>query len=200
MPSLLELPKKVAGYLFLDNSYGKYYTSDVWDRMYRAGHSLDTPLEKARYAAVRDLVWQYGGGGLVLDTGCGDGLLEKTCDSLGLKMVGIDYSQTAIARARQRRLDNCEFICADAREFCPAQRFCVIVLNESLYYLEECAEYLQAMTAFLEPSGVFIISMYDTRITARIWERLRHDFSVVSEVRIRDRVSWKIRVLRPHRT
>lgn len=198
MPSLLQLPRKVAGYLFFDNSYEKYYTSEVWDRMYRGGHSLDNPLETCRYAAVTNLMRQYAGGGMILDAGCGDGLLEEKCFSLGLTIVGIDYSHAAIARARQRRLNNCEFIYADVRTFFSHQSFSVIVFNESLYYVEAYLESLQAMTPLLEPNGVFMISMYDTRITRRIWESLWHDFSLMSEVRVKHRVSWTIRVLRPH--
>src|SRR5215813_12052432 len=114
MPSLLQLSRKVAGYFFFDNSYEKYYTSQVWDRMYENGHSLANPLEEHRYTAITSLVRQHAGGGMVLDVGCGDGLLEEKCSSLGLQIVGIDYSQTAISRARLRRLNNCEFIYADA--------------------------------------------------------------------------------------
>jgi 2-polyprenyl-3-methyl-5-hydroxy-6-metoxy-1,4-benzoquinol methylase len=198
MHSLLQLPRKVAGYFFFDDSYEKYYTSRLWDRMYQGGYSLDIPLEEGRYAAVTDLVRQYAGGGVILDAGCGDGLLEGKCCSLSVKIVGIDYSHTAIAKARQRHLENCEFICADVRRFFSDQCFSVIVFNESLYYVEGCSESLQAMTAFLDQNGVFIISMYDTRITRRIWESLRHDFSLMTEVRITHRVSWTIRVLRPH--
>jgi len=200
MPSLLQLPRKVAGYIFFDDSYEKYYTSGVWDRMYQRGYSLETPLEKGRYATVADLVRRYADRGPMLDVGCGDGLLEETCSRLGLKILGIDYSHTAIARARQRRLDNCEFVCADVRGFFTRECFSVIVFNESLYYLDGCLESLHAMAAFLDHNGVFIVSMYDTRITRRIWESLRHDFSLLAEVRIKHRVSWTIRALWPHRT
>src|SRR5215813_5832262 len=110
MPSLLQLPRRVAGYIFFDNSYERYYTSRVWDRMYQRGYSLETPLEESRYAKVADLVRQYAARGLILDVGCGDGLLEETCSRLGLRVLGIDYSQTAIASARQRHLENCEFV------------------------------------------------------------------------------------------
>ena len=198
MPSLLQLPRRVAGYIFFDNSYERYYTSRVWDRMYQRGYSLETPLEESRYAKVADLVRQYAARGLILDVGCGDGLLEETCSRLGLRVLGIDYSQTAIARARQRHLENCEFVCTDVRGFFSRKTFSVIVFNESLYYLEGCLESLRALTAFLDHNGVFIISMYDTRITRRIWESLRHEFSLMAEVRIKHRVSWTIRVLWPH--
>ena len=200
MPSLLQFPRKVAGYFFFDNSYEKYYPPQVWDQMYQSGYSLDIPLEQSRYAVVTHLVRQHSRDRRILDAGCGDGLLEETCRNFGLRILGIDYSHTAIRRAGERLSDTCEFICADVRGFVSHERFSVIVFNESLYYLDPCLESLHSMTALLDPNGVFIVSMYDTRITRRIWESLRYDFSVMREIRVKHGVSWTIRVLRPHRS
>ena len=197
MPSILQLPRKVVGYLLLDNSYDRYYPLQFWDRKYRLGYSLDIPREAGRYQAVISLVRQYAQGGIILDAGCGDGLLEQKGRSLGLSFVGIDYSSAAIASARQRSLRNCEFVCADARSFFSNQRFSAIVFNESLYYIEGCVGFLRAMAPLLDPGGVFIISMYDTRITRRIGNSLQCKFFLVSEVKLKNGVSWTIRVLRP---
>jgi len=60
--------------------------------------------------------------------------------------VGIDYSLEAIERAKTRQVPNCSFAQSDYREFTPTERFPVIVLNESLYYVEDlgaCSESLR---------------------------------------------------------
>jgi len=197
MPGLLQFPRKVAGYFFLDSSYEKYYTPQSWDSEYYRGHSLDSPKESDRYVAVCDLVRQYADNGSILDAGCGEGLLEVKCRGLTSKIVGIDYSHVAIAKARMRNLQNCEFICTDTRVFCSDRVFSVIVFNESLYYIDRYLDCLRAMTFLLSNNGVFIVSMYDTRITRRIWHNLSHEFLVVSEMHIRNDITWTVRALRP---
>jgi 2-polyprenyl-3-methyl-5-hydroxy-6-metoxy-1,4-benzoquinol methylase len=197
---LLQLPRKVAGYLFFEDSYEKYYSSLVWNQRYKCNSNFWDAKESSRYASIVTFIREYAHGGAVLDAGCGDGLLEEKCRSLESPILGIDYSCVAITKARQRQLHNCEFICADARTFFIAANFSTIVFNESLYYIGGYLESLRRLIQLLQQNGVFIISMYDTRITRRIWKRLELDFHTLSEVRVRNGASWTIRVIRPHMT
>lgn len=197
MSSFLQLPRKVAGYLFFDDSYEKYYSSLVWDQRYNSSSNLWASKENPRYATIVTFIREYAHNGAVLDAGCGDGLLEEKCRTLESRILGIDYSWVAIAKAKQRELNNSEFICADARTFSSAEKFSAIVFNESLYYISGYLESLRTLVHCLQNHGVFIISMYDTRITRRIWKALEADFDPLNEVRVRNSSSWTIRVLRP---
>lgn len=198
MPSLLQLPRKVAGYLFFDDSYEKYYSSLLWDQRYHSSSNLWDSKEDPRYAAIVAFIREYAHDGAVLDAGCGDGLLEERCRNLQSHILGIDYSCVAIAKAKQRQLHNCEFICADARTFSSTEKFSTIVFNESLYYISGYLESLRIFVHLLQENGVFIISMYDTRITRRIWKALEADFDLLGDVGLRNGPSWTIRVLRPN--
>jgi len=200
MPSLLQFSRKAAGYLFFDRSYAKYYTPEIWDDKYASGYDLGDPKEDCRYGVLLALVRRYARDGIILDAGCGDGLLEEKCRNLGSPMVGIDYSSLAIAKAHERRLESCEFICTDYRAFSYPQTFSIIILNEALYYVEDYLETLRSLSRSLAKEGVFIVSMFDTRITRRIWKSVSRHFSSVQGVLIRDEVSgvaWNIRVLQP---
>jgi len=197
MPSLLQLPRKVAGYLFFDDSYEKYYSSLTWDQRYNSSSNLWSSKENPRYATIVTFIRECAHHGTVLDAGCGDGLLEERCRTLESRILGIDYSWVAIAKAKQRQLNNCEFICADARTFSSTEKFSAIVFNESLYYISGYLESLRILVHRLQDHGVFIISMYDTRVTRRIWKALEADFDPLSEVRVGSGPSWTIRVLRP---
>src|SRR5262252_6800821 len=107
MPDLLNLARKIMGYMFFDDSYENYYTSQIWDHKYSCGHNFEHPKEDGRYTAITSLMREYAHEREILDAGCGDGLLEDKARSSGLRIIGIDYSAVAIAKARQRKLENC---------------------------------------------------------------------------------------------
>jgi 2-polyprenyl-3-methyl-5-hydroxy-6-metoxy-1,4-benzoquinol methylase len=200
MSELLRFAKKGIGYLFFDRSYARYYSPEIWDNKYASGYDLGDPKEDCRYGVLLALIRRYARGGVVLDAGCGDGLLEEKCRTLGSRMVGIDYSTLAIAKARERGLQSCEFMCTDYRDFSCQETFSLIVFNEALYYVEDYLQTLRSFSRFLAKDGVYIISMFDTKITRRMWRTLSRHLSRVHGTQIRDEesgVAWKVRVLRP---
>src|SRR5262249_13533032 len=86
------------------------------------------------------------------------------------------------------------------RHFSTHLKFSVVVYNESLYYIDNYLEYLHSMTHFLEERGVFIVSMFDSLVTRRIWKKLKDQYLLIEEELIHDptsRVEWNICVLRP---
>ena len=144
---------------------------------------------------------RYAADGPILDAGCGDGVLEQAFrDVSRVRIVGIDYSLEAIERAKARRVADCSFVQADYREFTPTERFPLIVLNESLYYVEDFLAVLRSLSRWLAADGVFIISMFDTLVTRRIWKAVASSYETLQDVEIRHRATgrrWRIRVLRP---
>lgn len=49
------------------------------------------------------------------------------------------------------------------------EKFDAIVFTESIYYAADCAQLLRRYTGFLNPNGVFIISICQTKRSDRIW-------------------------------
>ena len=194
--------KRVFRQLFLDKSYQRYYSPNSWHQSYVHGYDLDVQNQDGRYGVLLTLLQRYEGVGPILDAGCGDGVLASRIRQMStVRLVGVDYAHAAIEHARARALANCEFICEDVRDFQPREKFSVIVFNESLYYLEDYVSLLQSVEPHLdEQKGVFLISMFDTLVTARIWRNLVRHYELVQGVAVQDESSgrsWRIRVLKP---
>jgi len=178
-----------------------YYSSEKWNDSWSRGYDLNIAQEDGRYGTLMALMRRYEGGGPILDVGCGDGLLEEWYRKLsGVPMVAFDYSATAIERARARRLPNVDFLCADSRTFRPEQQFSIIVLNESLYYVDDYLGIMKDLSHTLRADGVFIVSMHDARITSRIWRNVLRAYTPLQGVTVKDESTgglWRIRLLRP---
>jgi SAM-dependent methyltransferase len=92
---------------------------EYWDSKYAAAERLwSARPNRFLVAEVADLE-----PGRALDLACGEGQNSCWLAALGWKVTGVDFSEVAIARARERadreRLD-AEFVCADLLEYVPA--------------------------------------------------------------------------------
>jgi trans-aconitate methyltransferase len=203
MTKLLQLPNRVIRHMFLDGSYERYYSPEVWDGKYDGGYHLNAPAEDGRYGALLAMIRRFERRAPILDAGCGDGLLEQQLSRFSdSRIVGIDYSQSAIDAANARRLPNCEFICSDYRGFQPQDRFSIVVFNEALYYVEDYLATVDHLSRFLVEDGVLIVSMFETRVTSRIWKALKGTCRYLQGAFIQDETTgtrWRIRVLQPPR-
>lgn len=199
--NVIAFARRVVGHLFLDRSYAGYYSATVWEQKYRSGYDLDVAKEDGRYGALVNVLLRYQREGPILDAGCGDGVLQMHVRrASAVRMVGIDYAPKAIEAAAARAIPGCEFVCSDYRSFAPGEKYTVIVLNEALYYIDDYMEALRMLARHLAPGGVFVVSMFDTLVTARIWRALRGHYEPLQGIRIRDEgtgQSWRIRVLKP---
>jgi trans-aconitate methyltransferase len=169
--------------------------------MWAGGFDLNHIIEDGRYGVLLALMRRYEQRGPILDAGCGDGLFEQMFRPFSnVRLVGIDYAPLAIEKARGRKLANCEFFCQDYREFRPEERYSVILLNESLYYIKDYRDILKSLSGHLADDGVFIVSMWDKPVPASIWKALKKDFVILQGIFLRDEASgvgWWIRVLQP---
>jgi SAM-dependent methyltransferase len=197
------LVKRAVRHALVERSYARYYSADGWDHAYQEGYVLDSDDQDARYGSLLALMRRYDRGGLVLDVGCGEGLLlEKFRPLSSAQLVGVDYSARAIDLANSKNIPGCEFVRGDYREFMPERSCSLIVFNESLYYAEEFGRVLSRYSDLLTPQGVFIVSMFQRMVTSRIWRELLPCYRTLRSVRIEDdtfRRSWRIRVLQPLR-
>lgn len=185
---------------FVAPSKERYFSSDRWDESWSDGYDLNRPHEDARYGSLMATMSRYEGEGPILDIGCGDGLLEERYRVLSsVKIIAFDYSAVAIESAKKRGLRDVEFLCADSRTFRPQERFSAVVLNESLYYVDDYPGLLKDMSDLLKADGVFVISMHESSITARIWKNILRSYGLLQSVKITEEsknLTWHIRVLR----
>jgi 2-polyprenyl-3-methyl-5-hydroxy-6-metoxy-1,4-benzoquinol methylase len=78
-------------------------SAQAWDAQYAGGRGdfLGQLPELSRYSALVGYVCHLNPGGVVLDAGCGQGvLLHRLPDSAYSNYVGIDLAESAIAVAR----------------------------------------------------------------------------------------------------
>jgi trans-aconitate methyltransferase len=184
--------------VLLDQSYESYYSSEIWERKYREEHyHLGDPQEDGRFGALLQVLRRYDRGPM-LDLGCGDGLLWKHYRPLSdSPLIGVDYSDTAVAKANSLALPNAEFHAADYRNFKPGRQLTVVVFNESLYYIDAFLDAIATAENFLDEQGVIVVSMFDTLVTRRIWKRLLERRRWLQSISVHDQRSkrtWTIRV------
>lgn len=198
LSKLARLPIRAFRHVLLDRSYESYYSSEVWERKYRDEHyDLGDSQEDGRFGAMVQVLRRYDDGPM-LDLGCGDGLLWKRYRPLSSSLlVGVDYSDTAVAKANSLGLPNAEFHSSDYRNFNPGRQFSVVVFNESLYYIDAFPDAVAKAESFLSENGVIVVSMFDTLVTRRIWKSLMERRKWLQSLSVHDHRSkrvWTIRV------
>ena len=179
------------------------YRPPKWEAEYGSGrwaymHEL---AELSRYSVIVGYARFLRPGGSILDLGCGEGILQQR---LGVESysayLGVDISQTAIERARARSDASTSFACADVATFTPGCRFDVIVFNEVLYYLRDPVPVMQHYQRFLEPNGIFIVSMFADEHTRANWATLERAYDFIDETsagNARSGFAWSCRVTYP---
>lgn len=111
--------------------FEKKYRSDIDPWQFRT-----SDYEREKYQATIAALGRTGYAN-ALELGCSIGvltaLLAERCDSI----TAIDASPTAIAAARETRLDNVSFGVGILPKDFPTGKFDLVVLSELLYYFEE---------------------------------------------------------------
>lgn len=129
---------------FMDNApYDKW---ECWLAEQLAGHGID--------------------GGLVLELGCGTGVMTERLAARGYDMIGVDLSEDMLACAMEKRdISGADilYLQQDMREFelygTVAAVYCIC---DSLNYLTEPAELVQVfrlVNNYLDPGGVFLFDI-----------------------------------------
>ena len=138
-------------------------------------------------------------GGRLLDAGCGDGEFRPflTPESFS-SYVGIDFAEP-IARARKYEDERTRFEVADMRTYTPTEKFDTIAFNESLFYIDNAPDELHRYTGFLNPGGVFLVSLHRKPKTDDLWDRIAERFDIIDKVRLinRRQVEWVAGCFRP---
>ncbi len=173
---------------------------EAWDEQYREGRwaTLRSADEIARYSVIIGFLEHLAAARSILDVGCGEGILR---DLLGpgrySAYEGIDLSTVAVETARRRASAADRFEVADAATFVPAGTFDAVVLNESLYYLDDPRGQARRYLGFVRPGGLLLVSMFHSARTAAILRALEGDLELVDRVRVTGRKgAWAIAAFR----
>lgn len=177
---------------------------EQWDEHYRTGQWdwLGDVTELARYSVVSGYVRRAPVGAAVLDIGCGEGVLVDHVDDHVGRYVGVDLSEAAIVRARERR-PGWEYLVGDAATLDLTQPavaeggFDVIVFNECLYYFDDPLAVVQHYLPVLAPGGLIVVSMFVQTQPAKVWAALRPAVRLLDEVFVAHETGkrWTVRLV-----
>lgn len=99
--------------------------------------------------------------GKILDVGCGTGYYCKIFHEMGFQSVGVDFSQTAIARAKEKH-PNLEFSAADATNLPFEPLSFDVVLSYgcsvvSTYHISKIHDYVRHLLTCVRPGGWLLL-------------------------------------------
>ncbi len=123
-----------------------------------------TLYEIARLAAM-DEVLGFGPLGMVLEVGCAEGHFTAKLKNRSSRLIAVDISAVALARARLR-VPSAVFIEADLLSWQPGVEasFDVIIIGDVLYYLDrpgvggEFAALFSRIASWLRPGGRLLLA------------------------------------------
>lgn len=171
-----------------------------WDEQYAAGRwdFLADVEEIARLGATAAFVERAGARGLVLDLGCGEGLLADLLHpSAERPYLGVDLSAVALERAQGRAGPNTTYTCADAETYSPPSAPAAVVMNESLYYFREPIAGAARYASLLAPDGLLVVSMFSSPRTEAILRALSERLPLADRVAVEGRRGrWNVAVFR----
>jgi SAM-dependent methyltransferase len=132
-----------------------------WDASYQDGPA-PWDIGRPQPAVVR-LVSEGGFAGAVLDAGCGTGENALHVAATGLRVLGVDVAETALASARAKARDRgiaAEFAAADAFQLERLERRFDTVLDCGLFHtfdVDERLRYVASLASVTEPNGTLYV-------------------------------------------
>jgi 2-polyprenyl-3-methyl-5-hydroxy-6-metoxy-1,4-benzoquinol methylase len=180
-----------AGLWFRPGAYRRmdrlYLLEDPWQ--------LASPTERKRFARTNAVIARIAPGcATLLEVGSGEGIQTSALMDVATRVTGIEVSEMAVARARER-VPDAEFLVGraeDAARMLGGRRFDLITACEMLYYAPDAGHVLDALKAL---SPRILVTAYDKRaggLSAHLqgdgWSRLE-DF-------VEDGVRWRCHLWR----
>jgi 2-polyprenyl-3-methyl-5-hydroxy-6-metoxy-1,4-benzoquinol methylase len=176
----------------------------LWNDEYATGrwNCLDNSGDRSAYL----LVEKYANKGGILDLGCGTGTMGIALTREAYSFyTGLDLSDVAIDKAKQRALDNgCgdrnEFYRADILTYQATHKYKVILYGDSIYYIPQgkIVPMLERYSAFLADDGVFIARLFEASgKRLEIIDMIQTRFHVVESHLDQQTLAYLV-VFRPH--
>ncbi|MDP1652026.1 MAG: class I SAM-dependent methyltransferase [Rhodocyclaceae bacterium] len=128
-------------------------------------------LETRMRAFLR--VWEEAPqGNLWLDAGCGAGTYTRHLAQKGLRVIGLDYSHAATAKARERDTEHCMWGVADVTHLpLRTNTFDGAICFGVMQALSESGPAITELADRLRPGGELWVDILNTRCVANIWVR-----------------------------
>lgn len=134
-------------------------SKETWERQYQRKDwdFLRDICELPRYSLIAGYIRFFKPAGLILDVGCGEGVLQERLRPEDYsKLIGIDISEVAIRNAQAKAKHHMAYICSPLENYNCREKFDVIIFNEVLYYLRAPETIVQKYQEMLNPGGIFI--------------------------------------------
>ena len=174
----------------------KYQDPTFWDSELRGPKAFylgeDLPLKVRRTIIAALIRHTLPTAQSLLDVGCGAGGLALALGGQGIhKYVGVDMSRHAIRKAKKNVTENdnmryVRFYISSLSDFTPENnsRFDAIVFSEILYYLsvEEAMAQFECYRNFLQPNGMFCISMLNYPKSRAIYRAMSKRFDHIDSI------------------
>jgi 2-polyprenyl-3-methyl-5-hydroxy-6-metoxy-1,4-benzoquinol methylase len=160
-------------------------SKSLWEEQYGSGHweYLHTLGELGRFSVLVGYLHELTPEGVVLDVGCGEGLLNRRLKPHPSRYLGLDISAAAIEKARATATG--PFVCADAEQFVAPDTYDVIVFNECLYYFNDPVGTVGRYASALRPGGILIVSTFlQSRRGRAILRALKRAHTLIDETSI----------------
>lgn len=131
--------------------------------------------------------------GLVLDLGCGTGVMTELLSAAGYDMIGVDNSEEMLGQAIEKREESGHdilYLCQDMQEFeLYGTVRAIVSVCDCLNYITEEEELLQVfklVNNYLDPGGIFIFDMntvykYEEMLGDNVIAENREDGSFIWE-------------------
>ncbi len=172
-----------------------------WNDAYRRGRweGLKDPAEEPRLDAVAMMLRKHAPHARVLEIGCGEALLQRRLSATDYtRWAGIDLSDVAIARSQQYAGSGVTYESGDMLSYKTDEMFDAILFTESIYYVPQRDQLIQCYCAFLQPQGVFIVSVHDQACSFQVWSEVESVLDLIETVVTEnERGQWTCKVLRP---
>ena len=120
---------------------------------------------------VTDILTKYKiNDGIILELGCGTGIITELLADEGYDMIGVDLSEDMLNVAMEKRMENgldILYLCQDMREFeLYGTVAATISLCDSLNYITDITELVQVfklVNNYLDPGGIFLFDFNTPR-------------------------------------
>ena len=82
----------------------------------------------------------------VLEVGCGEGVFTSLLTTIAQRVVAIDVSDTAVARARER-CPTATYVTTSLNDFVPGHAFDLVICAETLYYIQDVRQAIEKLSS-----------------------------------------------------
>ena len=100
-------------------------------------------------------------GAVVLDVGCGNGIISRSLGAKGFNVYGIDVSEKAIEKARQlNTYDNVKFDVVSAEQLViEGKKYNAVICSEVLEHLHQPSLLLKTLKESITDDGILIVTV-----------------------------------------